>query len=115
MLNKSGEPKVTTQKRISEWNKLAFSARLRKIKHPILGRYYFPGMLSIIGMMIILSTCAHAQQQSSPAEQALGSRLMSEIQRGVMCEAGMISLQAELAKAQARIKELEAKPDAPKN
>lgn len=54
---------------------------------------------------------ADAQQhQQTPSEQALGAKLMQEIQGGLICNASLISVQAELAKAQARIKELEAKP-----
>lgn len=46
----------------------------------------------------------------SPAQaeaQALGAKLMSEINAGLKCGADLISLQRELAVANARIKELE--------
>jgi hypothetical protein len=53
------------------------------------------------------------QHQQTPSEQALGAKLMQEIQGGLICNASLISVQAELAKAQARIKELEPKPASP--
>jgi hypothetical protein len=74
-------------------------------------------MVRIIGFLsaLLLSSAALAQQQQpSPAEQALGQRLMSEIQKGVTCEAGVISLLAELAAAQAKIKELDKAAEKPK-
>lgn len=54
---------------------------------------------------------ALAQQQPSSGEQALGAKLMQEIQGGLSCSTNLISAQADLAKAQARIKELEPKPE----
>lgn len=65
----------------------------------------------IIGLSLLTATSALAQQQQSPGEQALGSKLMQEIQSGLNCSASLIGVQAELAKAQARIKELEPKPE----
>lgn len=68
--------------------------------------------LTTIGCCIVLlsvtapRSCAHAQQQS-PVEQAIGAKLMQEIQSGLNCSVSLITAQAELAKAQARIKELE--------
>jgi hypothetical protein len=61
---------------------------------------------------LLLTTAASAQQhqQQTPSEQALGTKLLQEIQGGLMCNASLISAQAELAKAQARLKELEPKP-----
>lgn len=53
-------------------------------------------------------------QQQTPSEQALGTKLMQEIQGGLNCSASLIALQAELAKAQARIKEFETKAETPK-
>lgn len=67
----------------------------------------------IIGLSLFAVTPALAQQQT-PSEQALGTKLMQEIQGGLNCSAGLIALQAELAKAQARIKEIETKAEAPK-
>lgn len=54
---------------------------------------------------------AFAQQQPSPNEQAMGTKLMQEIQGGLNCSASLIGVQAELVKAQTRIKELESKPE----
>jgi hypothetical protein len=58
-------------------------------------------------------SCAHAQQQQqTPSEQALGVKLMQEIQGGLNCSAGLIAVQKQLDAANAKIKELESKPDA---
>ncbi len=76
----------------------------------------------IIGLSLLVATSALAQtsdpgqgrviqQQASPNEQAMGVKLMQEIQGGLNCSANLIGVQAELTKAQARIKELEPKPE----
>lgn len=49
-----------------------------------------------------------------PSEQAIGAKLMREIQDGLQCNVNLISVQVELAKAQARVKELEDKTARPK-
>lgn len=67
----------------------------------------------ILALSLLIATSALAQQQT-PSEQALGTKLMQEIQGGLNCSASLITAQAELTKAQARIKELEAKTDKPK-
>lgn len=66
--------------------------------------------LLIIMLAVLIATPTFAQQ-ASPNEQALGAKLMIEIQSGLSCGANLIGVQAELAKAQARIKDLEAKPE----
>lgn len=66
--------------------------------------------LLIITVAVLTATPTFAQQ-ASPNEQALGAKLMIEIQSGLSCSANLIGAQAELAKAQARIKDLEAKPE----
>jgi hypothetical protein len=65
----------------------------------------------IAAIFIVLTTVAFAQQQQTPSEQALGVKLMQEIQGGLNCSANLIGVQVELAKAQARIKELEPKKE----
>lgn len=63
---------------------------------------------AIIAFAMLLSTSAFAQQPASPAERALGEKLMEEINSG-------INLRAQIAKLQDQIKELEAKiPAEPK-
>jgi hypothetical protein len=63
---------------------------------------------------------ALAQQQPappSPNEQALGQKLMAEINASIACGANLITANQALATAQARIKELEdklAKSEPPK-
>ena len=64
----------------------------------------------MLPLCLFASPCL-AQQQQSPGEQALGAKLMQELQSGLNCNAQLISVQAELAKANARIKELEPKPE----
>lgn len=53
-------------------------------------------------------------QQASPTEQALGAKLMKEINEGLTCNANVIALQAEIVKLQTRIRELDPKPEAKK-
>lgn len=69
---------------------------------------------SILVVTLLASTCVSAQQVPPASEQALGAKLMQEIQGGLNCSASLITVQAELAKTQARIKELETKPEKPK-
>ncbi len=71
-------------------------------------------MKRIIFLAALLATPATAQQQSPPSEQALGAKLMREVQDGLQCNVSLISVQAELAKAHARVKELESVAAAPK-
>jgi hypothetical protein len=47
------------------------------------------------------------QHQATPSEQALGQKLFQEIQSGIACSSNLFAVQADLVKAQARIKELE--------
>jgi hypothetical protein len=67
----------------------------------------------IIIALLFVAVAAHAQQQPSPNEQAMGAKLMQEIQQGLSCSASLIGVQAELAKANAGIKELEKPKDEP--
>lgn len=67
---------------------------------------------SIVVAMLLLTTPALAQQPAT--EQAMGSKLMREIQEGLQCSINLLTVQQELAKANARIAEFEAqKRDAP--
>lgn len=52
---------------------------------------------------------ASAQQQQSPAEQAMGAKIVQELQAGLTCNISLITVKAELEEAKAKIKELEAK------
>lgn len=66
-----------------------------------------------------LPTSAFAQQrpgnpvppraERSPIERAMTKRILDEVEAGVSCTRDVIALQDELAKAQARLKELEDK------
>lgn len=68
----------------------------------------------IIVLSLLTATSALAQAVGTPSEQAMGTKLMQEIQGGLNCSADLIAARSELAKAQARIKELEAKAEKPK-
>jgi hypothetical protein len=61
-------------------------------------------------LVFLLSiTPALAQQpQQSPAEQALGSKLMQEINAGLQCTQQLIGANKQIEQLQARIKELES-------
>lgn len=63
-----------------------------------------------IAVLLVLTAPALAQQPSPPvSEQALAQKLMTEINAGIQCSATTITLQQQLAAAQAEIKELKAK------
>lgn len=66
-------------------------------------------MKSLIALVLLLPSIAFAQTTATPAEQALGAKLMREINEGLTCNASVNTLQAELVAAKAKIKELEAK------
>lgn len=57
----------------------------------------------------VLSPAQAQQQQPSPSEQALGAKLMKEINDGLQCSATVVSAQAEIQRLQAKLKELEPK------
>lgn len=61
-----------------------------------------------IVVLLIGSGLATAQ---SPTESALGNRLIAELNASVQCSAELITVKASLAKAEARVKELEPKPE----
>lgn len=72
----------------------------------------------MIGFALYAGQAMAQQPPPSPNEQALGAKVMQEIQAGLTCSASLIEARAELgkanarfadeiAKAQARIKELE--------
>lgn len=65
-----------------------------------------------IVIMLILPYQAMAQsqqQQSTPTEQVFGAKILKELQEGLSCNVNLLTVQVELNKLQARIKELEAK------
>lgn len=59
-----------------------------------------------------MTTAAFAQQQSTPIEQAMGQKIMAEINNGLACSARLIEVQKQLDDAQAKLKELEPKDKA---
>lgn len=68
-------------------------------------------LIRVLALFLVLPTmqATAQQQQQTPLEQALGAKLLGEINAGLACSAESISLKAQLAAAQARIKEIEAK------
>jgi hypothetical protein len=70
-------------------------------------------MKKSIVVLTLLPAAAFAQQQGTPTEQAMSAKLLQEIQSGLTCSVNLITVQADLAKANARIKELEPKTDRP--
>jgi hypothetical protein len=77
-------------------------------------------MKHLLASLAVLSAApAFAQQPapSSPNEQALGQKLLAEINSSIACSANLITINQTLTAAQARIKELEdklAKSEPPK-
>lgn len=72
----------------------------------------------LIGFVLCAGQAMAQQKPPTAIEQALGAKLVQELQIGVQCTAGQIELRtqlgevnAQLFRAQARIKELEPKPD----
>lgn len=68
---------------------------------------------SIAAAALILALASPSLAQQSAVEQALGQRLMAEINANIQAAAMIIDLQRQLAAAQARVKELDPKADAP--
>lgn len=65
-------------------------------------------MFFAFGMCItvLFVTLVRAQPAPPASEQALGQKLLSEIQAGLQCSAQTIQLQAELTKLRAELAEL---------
>ena len=65
----------------------------------------------IIYLFVLSAGVAQAQQaqQPTPHDQAMGQRLLNEINASIQCETKAIALQQELSTAQVRVKELETK------
>lgn len=62
--------------------------------------------------LMLLGGCAtgHAEQPATlkaPAEQALGEKLMQEINAGLSCNAAIITVQRQLDEARKQIEELQ--------
>lgn len=63
-------------------------------------------------MTILFSSMTAIAQQApppNPSEQALAGRLMKEINEGLACSAGTITLKAEVQRLEAKLKEYEIK------
>lgn len=69
-------------------------------------------MIRLLAFLLSVSP-AFAQQPPTPKEQALGARIMFEVNASVECNANLITLQRENEALQARIKALEPKKDQP--
>lgn len=69
------------------------------------------GRVILAAAALALASPALAQQAPTPSEQALGAKLMAEINAGLSCSADVIKIKADLAAAQARVKELETQAE----
>lgn len=69
-------------------------------------------MKKLVIIALLAASPAFAQQTPPPVEQAMGMKIVQEVQFGVQCNAEMITVKAELAKAQVRLKELEPPKEA---
>ena len=65
-------------------------------------------MKYLVVLALLLPSAAFAQQ-GSPEFQALGAKLMSEINAGIQCNANAIAGRAELEKVQAELKAMKDK------
>lgn len=65
-------------------------------------------MKKYILLVLLLATPA-AAQNATPSEQAMGARIIQEVQASLTCNTSLINAQAEIAKAQAEIKALKEK------
>lgn len=63
----------------------------------------------LLAFLVSSSAIAQAPELPSAREQALTNRLLREMSEAISCDTARVNLQTELAKAQARIHELEAK------
>lgn len=72
--------------------------------------------IAALAWVLMMAPAQAQQQQKSPVEQVLTARVMQEIQTSLNCGVDLITMQAALDKANARVKELEgAKPEKPKD
>lgn len=80
--------------------------------------------IRLVLLALLFITPALAQDRSPPAEtrmpaapqaapevEAMGARLMQEINASISCSTGMISARREIERLQAKVKELEGKKD----
>ena len=68
-------------------------------------------LVLLCGTLLASAVRETAAQQSTPTEQAMGTKILQEVQAGLTCNVNLISVQTELAKAQAKIKELSPKEE----
>lgn len=73
-------------------------------------------MKFLAALVVLLPVAALAQSAPTPKEQALGSRILFELNANVECNTNLITVREELARARAeleaatkRLKELEKK------
>lgn len=69
--------------------------------------------LALLAALVACVPPARGQQPSPPGEQALGQKLLVEIQAGLQCSTALITAQAELTKLRAEL-EAAKKPPEPK-
>lgn len=75
--------------------------------------YNFLLSLALWFLIGILTSPLWAQEQPTPQVRALSQRVMVEMQTSLNCSVSVIDLQDRLAKAEAELKALRDKPEAP--
>lgn len=67
------------------------------------------GSAIAVGVILIATPAKSQPALPPPGEQALGSKLMGEIQAGLTCEAAKITIQRRLEELEKRLRDAEAK------
>lgn len=67
----------------------------------------------LVNMLVFAIAVSHAQEQSTPREQALMQRVSGEINGNLVCSANVIALQDKIKELEAKLKATE-KPEDPK-
>ena len=62
-------------------------------------------------IFLLIPNFAFAQQQLSTKERVMGERILQELNENLSCKSEKITMEVEIAKLQARIKELETEKD----
>ncbi len=68
------------------------------------------GLACGVILAIILTGPGKSQPRANPQEQALGAKLLAEIQAGLTCSAEKITAERRVEELERRLKELEPKP-----
>jgi peptidoglycan hydrolase CwlO-like protein len=64
-------------------------------------------LLFAVLVAVLAAAPALAQQQASPHEQALGDKLLNEINTGLMCNTSLISMRGDVAAKNKQLEDLD--------